>query len=108
MIKQIILTLSLILSLNASQNIIISGPGAGVTHPIFKMIKDNVFKDLDINIKFKPWKNPDELKALILNQKVNFIATPITAASILYNRGAKVQLTHLVMGGARGIVSHNL
>ena len=107
MIKKTVITLSLILSLNASETIIIAGPGAGVTHPIFKMIQDNSLKDLDIKIKFKPWKNPDELKALILNQKVDFIATPITAGSILYNRGAKVQLTHLVMGGARGVLSHD-
>ena len=105
MIKKIILIISLILTLNATQTITVAGPGAGVTHPIFKMIQDNALQDLDVKIKFKSWKNPDELKALILNQKVNFIATPITAASILYNRGAKVQLTHLVMGGARGVVS---
>ena len=107
MVKKIIMMASLVLTLNATETITVAGPGAGVTHPIFKMIKDDVLKDLDIKIKFKPWKNPDELKALILNKKVNFIATPITAGSILYNRGAKVQLTHLVMGGARGVVSYD-
>lgn len=107
MVKKIIMMASLVLTLNATETITVAGPGAGVTHPIFKMIKDDALKDLDIKIKFKPWKNPDELKALILNKKVNFIAAPITAGSILYNRGAKVQLTHLVMGGARGVVSYD-
>jgi len=104
MIK-IILLMFLVLSLKASEFITIAGPSAGVSHPVFHMIKSDSLKDLDIKIKFKQWKNPDELKALILNKKVNLIAVPITAASILYNRGAEVQLTHLVMGGARGIVS---
>ena len=104
MIK-IILIVLMILSLNANEIITIAGPSAGVSHPIFHMIKSDSLKDIDTKIKFKRWKNPDELKALILNKKVNFIAVPITAGSILYNRGAEVQLTHLVMGGARGIVS---
>jgi len=105
MIKKIVFTLSLLLTLHAQQTVVIAGPSAGVSHPIFKMMQDNALQKSGAKIKFKRWKNPDELKALILNQKVNFIAAPITAASILYNRGAKVQLTHLVMGGARGIVS---
>ena len=105
MFKKIIIIASLILSINASETITIAGPSAGVSHPIFDMIKRDALKDLGVKIKFKKWKNPDDLKALILNKKVDFIAVPITAGSILYNRGAEVQLTHLVMGGARGIVS---
>ncbi|MEA2099815.1 MAG: ABC transporter substrate-binding protein [Campylobacterota bacterium] len=105
MIKKIIIMVSLILTLNASETISIAGPSAGVSHPVFHMIQNDSLKDIGIKIKFKQWKNPDELKALILNKKVDFIAVPITAGSILYNRGAEVQLTHLVMGGARGIVS---
>lgn len=105
MIKKIILIASILLSLNASNTITVAGPSAGVSHPIFHMIKSDALKDIDTKIKFKKWKNPDEIKALILNKKVDFIAVPITAGSILYNRGAEVQLTHLVMGGARGIVS---
>jgi len=97
----------MLVGLNASETIVVAGPSAGVTHPVFHMIQNNSLKDMDIKIKFKQWKNPDELKALILNKKVNFIAVPITAASILYNRGAEVQLTHLVMGGARGIVTND-
>ncbi len=105
MIKIIVSLALMLVSLNANQNIIVAGPSAGVTHPVFHMIKNDSLKSMGTNIKFKKWKNPDELKALILNKKVDFIAVPITAASILYNRGAEVQLTHLVMGGARGIVT---
>ncbi len=106
MIKKIlIIFLFTILNINANQTITIAGPSAGVTHPVFHMMKTNALKDVGVTIKFKQWKGPDELKALILNKKVDFIAVPITAGSILYNRGASVQLTHLVMGGTRGIVS---
>ncbi|MEA3553388.1 MAG: ABC transporter substrate-binding protein [Campylobacterota bacterium] len=111
MIKNIIITAFLILLINANANqnktITVAGPSASVTHPIFHMIKNDALKSLNTNIKFKQWKNPDELKALILNKKVDFIAVPITAGTILYNRGANVQLLSLVMGGARGIVTSN-
>ncbi len=103
--KKLILILIIFISTNilANQTITVAGPSAGVTHPIFHMMKTNALKNT--TIKFKQWKGPDELKALILNKKVDFIAVPITAGSILYNRKAKVQLTHLVMGGTRGIIS---
>ena len=102
---KILLMILLFINLKADQTITISGPSASVTHPIFHMIKTNGLKNK--TIKFKQWKNPDELKALILNKKVDFIAVPITAGAIVYNRGANVQLLGLVMGGARGIVTND-
>ena len=104
MINKLILIMTLAIVINA-KTITIAGPSAGMSHPIFYMMKTDALKDFGITIKFKQWKGPDELKALILNKKVDFIGIPIPAGSILYNRGAKVQLTHLVMGGTRGIVS---
>ncbi len=106
MIKNIILFIALAFYINA-KTITIAGPSAGVTHPVFHMMKNNVLKDIVDEVKFKQWKGPDELKALILNEKVDFIAVPITAGSILFNRGAEVQMISLVMGGTRGIVSND-
>ncbi len=105
MIKKTVIASILMLTTAYGETLTVAGPSAGATHPIFNMIDREALKDINLTIKFKKWKNPDELKALILNQKVDFIASPITAGAILYNRGAKVQLTHLLMGGARGIVS---
>ena len=105
--KIVLLVLTVVFTLSANQTIVVAGPSASVSHPLFKMMQDDVFQDIGKKIKFKKWKNPDELKALILNKKVDFIAVPITAGSILYNRGADVVLTHLVMGGARGIVARD-
>ena len=98
---------ALVLMAENKDTIVIAGPKASVSHPVFNMIQRDVFKDTGKTIEFKNWKNPDELKALILNKSVDFIAAPITAASILYNKGVDVKLTHLVMGGARGILSRD-
>lgn len=101
----LVVSLQLLLQANSKDVITIAGPSASVSHPIFKMIKNDAFKSIGKTIEFKHWKNPDQLKAMILNKKVDFIATPITASSILYNKGINIKLTHLVMGGARGILT---
>ena len=105
--KLLLIVISQLLLLASNDNIIIAGPSASVSHPIFHMIKTDALKSLNKTIEFKQWKNPDQLKAMILNKKVDFIAAPITASSILYNKGIDLKLTHLVMGGARGILSTN-
>lgn len=104
MFKKLLLLaiVQLMLIADAKDTLIIGGPSASVSHPVFHMIQKN---SLGKNIEFKQWKNPDQLKAMILNKSVDFIAAPITASSVLYNKGVNVKLTHLVMGGARGILS---
>lgn len=39
MIKKLILTVVLMLHVEANQSIVIAGPSAGVSHPVFHMIK---------------------------------------------------------------------
>ena len=109
MFKKLLLVAAvpLILFAQQKQTLIIGGPSASVTHPVFHMIQNKALNPFDKNIEFKQWKNPDQLKAMILNKSVDFIAAPITAASILYNKGVDIKLTHLVMGGARGILSRD-
>jgi NitT/TauT family transport system substrate-binding protein len=41
------------------KQLIIAGPSANVSHPIFKMIEDGVFNELADKVVFKMWKNPD-------------------------------------------------
>jgi NitT/TauT family transport system substrate-binding protein len=105
MLRVVTLIVLLKLSLIASNNtIVVAGPSAMVSHPLFDMIKRDAFEPIGKAMSFRQWKNPDELKALILNKKVDYIAAPITASSILYNKGVDIKLTHLLMGGARGVV----
>lgn len=105
--KLLLVVVSQLLLLANGDKIIVAGPSASVSHPLFHMIENNALKSIGKTIEFKQWKNPDQLKAMILNKKVDFIAAPITASSILYNKGVELQLTHLVMGGARGVLSRD-
>ena len=53
--------------------IVVAGPFATVSHPIMHRIQTDALKDLDKKIEFRLWKNPDELRALILKGDVDYL-----------------------------------
>lgn len=87
--------------------IIIAGPIATVSHPIFHMIKEDVLKDLNKKIEFRLWNNPDELRALILRKEVDFIALPTNVAANLYNKGVELKLLNVSTWGILGMISRD-
>ncbi|WP_294964429.1 ABC transporter substrate-binding protein [Sulfurimonas sp.] len=112
MIKRITLVLMLLLSISAQasqkmEKLIIAGPFASVSHPIMHMIETGALSDVADKVEFKLWKNPDELRALVLNSEVPFIAVPTNAAAILYNKGVDIKLLNVSVWGILGIVSRD-
>jgi NitT/TauT family transport system substrate-binding protein len=101
--KKILLILSVLLTLSiASQKlekIIIAGPAANVSHPVFKMIEDGVLKEYADKVEFKMWKNPDQLRAMIINKEVDFVAVPTNVASILYNKKQLIKMLNVSVWG---------
>lgn len=87
MIIKITLAFILLFSISAQASqkmdkLIIAGPFASVSHPIMHMIETGALSDVADNVEFKLWKNPDELRALVLNSEVLFIAVPTNAADM--------------------------
>jgi len=108
--KKIVLVFTLLLSVlyaKDEQEIVVAGPIASVSHPIFYMIENDVLKDLNKKIKFKLWNNPDELKALILNKDVDFVVLPSTVAANLYNKGVDLQLVNISVWGTLQMISRD-
>jgi len=106
--QKIILVLVMCLTLlnaNKKEKIIIAGPFTNVSHPILHMIETGVLKDLAKKVEFKYWKNQDQLRAMILSNEVDFMAVPVNAAAILYNKGIDLQLLNVSIWGNYGIVS---
>lgn len=87
--------------------IVIAGPIATVSHPIFHMIQEDVLKDLNIKIEFRLWNNPDELRALILRKEVDFIALPTNVAANLHNKGVELKLLNVSTWGILGMISRD-
>ncbi len=108
--KRIFLFLSLSLVLFANdklEKITLSGPFASVSHPFFHMIETGALNDIAKNVEFKLWKNPDELRALVLNGDVNFMAIPTNVAANLYNKNQRIELLNISIWGILGLISRD-
>ncbi len=110
MFKELSLTVALLFSINATafeklDKIIIAGPFTNVSHPILHMVENGALKDMAKKVEFKYWKNQDQLRAMILSDKVDFMAVPVNAGAILYNKGVDLQLLNVSIWGNYGIVS---
>ena len=87
--------------------IVVAGPFATVSHPIMYMIETDALKDLGKKIEFRLWKNPDELRALILKGDVDFMALPTNVAANLYNKDVDLKLLNVSVWGILGMISRD-
>jgi NitT/TauT family transport system substrate-binding protein len=112
MFKKIILLalFSFGISLMANQKVdklVLSGPMATVSHPLFRMIETGALSDIAKKVEFKLWKNPDELRALTLKGGADFIAIPTNVGANLYNKGVNIKLLNVSVWGILGILTRD-
>lgn len=89
------------------KKIVVAGPFASVSHPVLHMIETNALKDVADEVEFVLWKNPDELRALAINGKVDFLVVPTNTAAILYNKGVDLKLLNVSVWGILGMISRD-
>lgn len=109
-LKILISFLLLFSALFANQKVdklIVAGPFATVSHPILHMIETNALSDVANKVEFKLWKNPDELRALVLNKGVQFSAVPTNVAATLYNKGVEIKLLNVSIWGILGMITRD-
>lgn len=97
-------------ALNAQEKIdkiVIAGPFASVSHPILHMIETDALKDVAKEVEFRLWKNPDELRAIVIKGDVDFVAIPTNTAAILNNKGVDVKLLNVSVWGILGMISRD-
>ena len=87
--------------------IVIAGPFASVSHPIFRMIETNALKDVAKKVEFRLWKNPDELRAMVIHNDVDFVAIPTNTAAILNNKGVDIKLLNVSVWGILAMISRD-
>lgn len=105
--KILLVSLLFIYSLYAKDEnkIVVAAPFASVSHPIIHMLKTDALKDLNKKIEFRLLKNPDELRALVLNSDINFIALPTNVAANLHNKGIDIKLLNVSVWGILAMIS---
>ena len=112
MFKKLIVVLVMMVSVYADEfkkmdTLILSGPMASVSHPLLRMIESGALNDIADNVKFIMWKNPDELRALTLRGRANFIAVPTNVAANLYNKGVDIKLLNVSVWGILGMITRD-
>lgn len=110
--KKLCLVVAILLNLNvvASEKIeklVIARPFASVSHPILHMIESGALSDVAKKVEFRLWKNPDELRALILKKEVQFTAIPTNVGAILYNKGVDIKLLNVTVWGVLGMITRD-
>lgn len=101
----LLFTLTPVIAADRQPLITLAGPFAAVSDPLIRMVESNSLADVTDELKFVVWRNPDQMRALILNGETDFIATPSNVAANLYNRGADLRLLNISIWGVLWMVS---
>ncbi|KGJ87162.1 hypothetical protein ND2E_0569 [Colwellia psychrerythraea] len=83
----------------------LAGPGAVVSYPLMVMAQKKMLSQQHIALEFVQWKNPQQLRAMVLGGQVDFTAMPSNLAATFYNRGHKLSLVNISIWDIMSIVS---
>ena len=100
-------TISAIAQEQKLEKLVLSGPMASVSHPLFHMIETGALDDIASKVEFKLWKSPDELRAYTLRGGADFIAVPTNVGANLYNKGVDIKLLNVSVWGILGILTRD-
>ena len=87
--------------------LLLGGPYASVSNPLIRMVQSNALADVAAQVEFAEWKDPDQLRALAVGGKADFLAMPSNVAANLYNRGVPLKLLDINTWGILSIVSRD-
>lgn len=85
----------------------LSGPPATVSYPLIHLAALGQGRDLPAPVRFAPWRDPDQLRALALRADADFVAMPTNVAANLYNRGVPLKLLGVSVWGMLFLVSRD-
>lgn len=94
-------------SITRQETLILSGPPAVVSYPLIHMASSGELSDLASKVEFRLWTNPDQLRAIAMDARADFVAMPTNVAANLYNRGVPLRLANVSVWGILWLVSRN-
>ncbi len=102
-----LLATSSLLAQDKMERLVLAGPKAPVTPPLAYIVDRGLLNDVAKKVDLIIWKNPDQLRSLIIGKQVDITATPSQMAAKLYNKGIKLKLLNISVWGDYWIVSNN-
>ncbi|HBY87655.1 MAG TPA: hypothetical protein DEO86_17505 [Colwellia sp.] len=92
-------------ALNHTRSFTLAGPGAVVSYPLMVMAQKNMLSQQHIALEFVQWKNPQQLRAMVMGSQVDFTAMPSNLAATFYNHGHQLKLVNISIWDIMTIVS---
>ncbi|PIE03894.1 MAG: ABC transporter substrate-binding protein [Acidobacteria bacterium] len=92
---------------SARRKLVIAGPFASVSHPLVHMIQSGKLGNEDVEYEFRMWKDVDQLRAMLLDDQIDFAAIPTNVAANLYNKGLDIRLVNVSIWGILGMMTRD-
>lgn len=107
--KKIVLFLTVAVSLLSAplEKLVIAGPVATISHPLFHLIENGGLSDIAKKVEFRLWQNPDELRAILIKKEADIVAIPTNVAANLYNKGQELKLISVPIWGILEIITRD-
>ncbi|DAB32584.1 MAG TPA: ABC transporter substrate-binding protein [Sulfurospirillum sp. UBA11407] len=107
--KKFFLIIAVVANLFAAplEKLVIAGPVATISHPLFHLIENNSLSDVTKKVEFRLWQNPDELRAILLKKEAHIVAIPTNVAANLYNKGEDIRLLSVPVWGILEVISRD-
>ena len=96
-----------VLSQDKMEKLILAGPRAPVTPPLAYIVEAGLLDDLAEKVELILWKNPDQLRSIIMGKQAHIAATPSHMAAKLYNKGVPVKLMNISVWGDYWMISND-
>jgi len=88
------------------REIVLSGPPGGlVTLPLLRMVETDALSTAGIALRFIPWKNPDQLRALIAGGQIHAAGLPTNVAANFRSRGRDIRLLQVSVWSVLWVIS---
>lgn len=87
--------------------LVIAGPYAAVSFPLIHMVETGALADVAGQVEFVAWRDPDQLRAIVLEGRADIVAAPTNVAANLYNRGVGLRLLNVSTWGILWMVSRD-
>lgn len=105
LVTTLVLAASVAVAGDKLERLRIAGPAAAISFPLVQMIDTGALAHLAETVEFVSWRDPDQVRAMLLRGEVDFVALPSNVAANLYNRGVNLRLINIAAWGLLWLVS---
>ncbi|WP_166443704.1 ABC transporter substrate-binding protein [Rhabdaerophilum calidifontis] len=85
--------------------LVLHGPPAGASITLAHAAATGALAGIADKVSFKPWRNPDEMRAGLTSGTMQLVVMPTLSAANLFNRGLGVRLVNVMTNGLLYIVA---